>query len=178
MTRKPAVYLGLVAAVIGCATAPAAPPSQTDRLVVTTEYQMIRGSEGTVLKVMVKAPPARVFDALASIYSDLGIEVKLSDPTTGQIGNRNFAKTHRFAGEPLSNFMDCGIMVLGMTADNDRVTMSLVSQVTLRDGGSNVETWLTGSARDLGTGTADVSCVSKGTLETRINQMVLQRLGG
>jgi hypothetical protein len=127
---------------------------------------------------MVPAPPAKVFTALNSVYGDLGIDVKLSDPTSGQIGNRNFVKTHRLAGEPISSYVDCGLTVTGLAADNYRVTMSLVSQVTARDGGSNVETWLTAGARDLATSTGDISCVSKGTLETKVNQLVLQRMGG
>jgi hypothetical protein len=178
MTRKPAISVGLVLAVVGCATAPAIPPTQTDRVVVTTETQILRGSEGAVMSVVVKAPPAKVFTALTSIYGDLGIDVKLSDPTNGQVGNRNFVKMHRLAGEPISSYVDCGMMVTGLVADSYRVTMSLVSQVTPRDGGSNVETWLTAAARDLGTSTGDISCVSKGALETKVNQLVLQQMGG
>jgi hypothetical protein len=119
-----------------------------------------------------------VFAALASAYSDLGIEVKLSDPTNGQIGNRNFSKIHSLAGEPISKFLDCGMILMGQAADNYRITMSVVSQVTARGAETNLETWLTASARDLGTSTASVSCSSTGALETRINQLVLQRISG
>ena len=178
MTRKPVVSLGLALAAIGCATAPATPPSETNRVVVTTENQIIRGSEDAAMSVMVKAPPAKVFTALTLVYGDLGIDVKLSDPTNGQVGNRNFVKTHRLAGEPISSYVDCGMMVTGLVADSYRVTMSLVSQVTPRDGGSNVETWLTAAARDIATSTGDISCVSKGVLETKVNQLVLQHMGG
>jgi hypothetical protein len=162
-------------AVTACATAPASPPSQTDRIIVTTEYRIIK-TEGTSTSVLVKASPAKVLAALTSVYSDLGIEVKLYDPGSGQVGNRNFSRTHRLAGEPISKFLGCGMMVFGEAADTYRVTMSVVSQVTPRDGGSNLETWLTAAARDLGTSTGDVSCVSRGTLETRVNQLVLQRI--
>lgn len=164
-------------AVTACATAPAPPPSQTDRIVVTTETRVIKASEGTTSSYLfVKASQANVLAALRAAYSDLGIEVKLYDPGSGQIGNRNFSKTNRLAGQLLSTFVGCGLMISGETADNYRITMSVVSQATPRDGGMNLETWLTAAARDLGTSSAAVSCASKGTLETKINQLVLERI--
>lgn len=179
MTDTPVISLVLTLAVIACATAPAPPPSQTDRIVVTTETRVIKASEGTTSRsILVNATQAKVLAALRSAYSELGIEVKLYDPNTGQIGNRNFSKTNRLAGQLISTFLGCGLMVSGETADNYRVTMSVVSQVTRRDGGSGLETWLTAAARDIGTSTGSVSCASKGTLETKINGLVLLHIAG
>jgi hypothetical protein len=179
MTRTPVISVALMLAVAACATAPAPPPSQTDRIVVTTETRILKASEGTTSSsVLVKASQAKVLAALTSVYSDLGIEVKLYDPSSGQVGNRNFSRTYRLAGELISKFLGCGMMILGEAADNYRVTMSVVSQVTPRDGGSNLETWLTAAARDLGTSSGSVSCVSRGTLETKVNPLVLQRIAG
>ena len=164
--------VGLVA----CATAPAPPPEKTDRIVVTTETRVLKASEGTPSKrVSVEASRDEVLEALRDVYSDLGIEVKLYDPGVGQIGNRNFSRTGRLAGEPISKFLGCGMMVSGEAADNYRVTMSVVSQVTPSGEGVNLETWLTAAARDLGTSSANVSCASKGTLETRINELARER---
>lgn len=178
MTGKVAIFVGLVIAVIGCATAPAIPPTQTDRVVVTTETQILRGSEGAVMSVVVKAPPTKVLVALLSAYSDLGIEVRLYDPSAGQVGNRDFSSVHRLAGERLSKFVSCGQILMGQAADSYRVTMSMVSQVTPRGGETTLETWLTASARDLATSSSSASCVSTGALETKLNELVLQHIAG
>lgn len=176
MTRQTVAPIGIVLVVAACATAPAPPPAQTDRIVVTTENRVLEASEGTPSKnVTVQASRDQVLDALRRVYSELGIEVGLYDPGIGQVGNRNFAKTGRLAGEPISRFLGCGMMVSGEAADNYRVTMSVISQVTATEAGVNLETWLTAAARDLGTSSANVSCASKGTLETRINQLARER---
>jgi hypothetical protein len=178
MNRKPAISVGLVLAVIGCATAPAIPPTQTDRVVVTTETQILRGSEGAVMSVVVKAPPAKVLVALLSAYADLGIEVRLYDPSAGQVGNRDFSSVHRFAGERISKYLSCGQILMGLAADSYRITMSLVSQVTPHGSDTNLGTWLTASARDLATSSSSSSCVSTGALETKLNELVLQHIAG
>jgi hypothetical protein len=126
--------------------------------------------------VLVKASREKVLAALTAAYSNLGIDVKLYDPGTGRVGNRSLSRTNRVAGERISTFLGCGMMVSGEAADNYRVTMSVVSQATPADGGSTVETWLTAAARDLGTSSGNVSCASKGTLERKINQLVLEHI--
>ena len=177
MTRETAISLGLILAAVACATAPAPSPSQTDRTIVTTLDRVIKDQGGIPSNtILVKASPAEVMAALKSVYSDLGIEVKHYDPTSGQVGNRNFSKNGSLAGERISNFLNCGMMILGEAADNYRVTISAISQVTPRDGGSNIETWLTASARDLGTSSDHVSCATKGTFESKINQLVQERI--
>ena len=177
MTRGTAISLGLLLTAVACATAPAPPPSQTDRTVVTTLDRVIKDQSGIPSNsVLVRAPKAEVMAALKSVYSDLGIEVKHFDPTSGQVGNRNFSKTGSLAGERISSFLSCGLMILGEAADNYRVTISAISQVTPGNGGSNIETWVTASARDLGTSSDNVSCATKGTLESKINQLVQERI--
>ena len=178
MTLVPAISLALASAVIACSPSPVLTPTQTDRVIVTTESGVLRSRDVTATSILVKAPPARVQGALLSAYADLGIEVKLYDPGAGEVGNRNFSSVHRFAGEPISKFLSCGQILMGQAADNYRVTMALVSQVTPKGADTNLETWLTATARDLGTSTTSASCVSTGRLETRLNDLVLQHLGG
>ena len=162
---------------MGCAPGPAPSPARTDRILVTTESRVLKASEGTPSNsVMVKASREKALAALREVYSDLGIEVKMYDPVSGQLGNRNFSRTGRLGGERLSTFLGCGMMISGEAADNYRVTMSVVSQATPGADGLKLETWLTAAARDLGTSSADVSCASKGTLEAKINRLVQERI--
>jgi hypothetical protein len=178
MTFVPAISLALASAVIACSPSPVLTPSQTDRVIVTTESGVLRSRDVTATSIVVKAPSEKVLVALVSAYADLGIEVKVYDPGAGQVGNRNFSSVHRFAGEAISKFVGCGQMLMGQAADNYRVTMALISQVTPHGAETNLETWLTATARDLGTSSTSASCVSTGRLETRLNDLVLQHVGG
>jgi len=135
---------------------------------------VLRSSDGTPsYRVLVDAPRDRVLSALSAAYSELGIEMKVYDSGSGQVGNRNLVKSSRLAGERLSRFLRCGTVIGGDAADNYRVTMSIISQATPSEGGTTVETWLTASARDHGTSSGGVACATTGSLEDRINRLVL-----
>jgi hypothetical protein len=127
---------------------------------------------------IIEAPPAAVLAALDSAYADLGIEVKLWNPQTGEVGNKNFKKMYRLGGKPLSDYLGCGTITTGQVADNYRVTMSLVSHVTPAGTVSRVETQLTAYAEDIGSSKGTLSCLTLGTLEARLHDLAVRRLGG
>ena len=126
----------------------------------------------------VSAPPAAMLAALKAAYADLGIEVKLWNPQTGEVGNRNFTKSYRLAGRPISDYLGCGVTTTGQAADNYRITMSLVSRVTPSGSGSTVETKLTGYAEDISSSKGTLSCMTLGILEQRLQKLALTHLGG
>src|SRR5215212_7095601 len=162
----------------GCASSPALTPDQTGRVVATTPSQVMRSYETAGSNsVVVDAPPEKVLDAVRSVLTDLGIEVKLYDPPHGQIGNRNFSRTYRLQGQPLSRYLGCGMTLMGEAADSYRVTMELLSQVTPEIRGSRLQTWLTAAAQDIGASGDRVSCLSKGVLEAQVNQLAAERVG-
>jgi hypothetical protein len=162
----------------GCAGSAGLTPEHTGRVVAATDTQVMRSYDAAVSRsVAVKASPDKVLAALKAAYADLGIEVKLYDPPHGQIGNRNFTRTRRLAGEPLSNYVGCGATLTGEAADSYRVTMELISQVTPENEGSRLQTWLTAAGQDLAASGDKVSCLSKGTLEAKVNAFAMQRIG-
>jgi hypothetical protein len=116
--------------------------------------------------------------ALNLAYGDLGIEIKLWNPQTGEVGNKNFSKMYRLAGKPLSEYVGCGTITTGQAADSYRVTMSVVSHVTPNGSGSRVETQLTAYAEDIGSGKGTLACLTLGTLEERIHQFAAKHAGG
>jgi hypothetical protein len=175
---RSASVLAVFGVLAGCAGSPGLTPEHTGRVVATTDTQVMRSYDAAVSSsVAVNAPPDKVLAALKSAYSDLGIEVKLLDPPHGQIGNRNFSRTRRLAGEPLSTYVGCGSTLTGEAADTYRVTMELISQVTPESAGSRLQTWLTAAAQDLAATGDKVSCLSRGTLEAKVNALAMQRLG-
>jgi hypothetical protein len=119
-----------------------------------------------------------MFAALTEAYGDLGIEVKLSNPQTGEVGNRNFQKMFRLGGSPMSDWVGCGVTTTGQAADNYRVTMSLVSRVTPSGTGSSVRTELTAYAEDISSSKGTLSCATLGTLEARVQELALRHVRG
>ena len=162
----------------GCASANQT-STPADRVVATSSSGAIRTHEGpTSDQSMIEAPPPATLAALNSAYADLGIEVKLWNPQTGEVGNKNFTKMYRLAGKPLSDYVGCGTITTGQAADSYRVTMSLVSRVTPAAGGSRVDTQLTAYAEDIGSSKGTLACLTLGTLEGRLHDLAVRHLSG
>lgn len=132
----------------------------------------------TASETTLNAAPATTMAALDAAYADLGIEVKLRNSNTGEIGNRKFSRMGRLAGQPLSVFVGCGWTSVGPAADNYRVTMSLVSRVTPSATGSKVETRMTAYAEDMSSSKGTVSCETRGILEERLHELAVKHAGG
>jgi hypothetical protein len=162
----------------GCATANPT-PAAGHRVVATASNGSLRTYDGPRSdQTIIEAPPAAALAALDSAYADLGIEVKLWNPQTGEVGNKNFSKMYRLGGKPLSDYVGCGTTTTGQAADNYRVTLSLVSHVMPAGTVSRVETQLTAYAEDLGSSKGTLSCLSLGTLEARLHDLAVRHLSG
>ena len=176
---SPSVVAAMVAFSLGgCATAnPTPAPGQ--RVVATASNGSLRTYDGPRSdQAIIEAPPTATLAALNSAYADLGIEVKLWNPQTGEVGNKNFTKMYRLGGKPLSDYVGCGTTTTGAAADSYRVTMSLVSRVTPAAGGSRVETQLTAYAEDIGSSKGTLACLTLGTLEARLHDLAARHLAG
>jgi len=172
----------VVAALAMVSSYACATPNQTaahgDRVIATSSDGIIRNYEGPTSGVTtVSAPPAATLEALNSAYADLGIEVKLWNPQTGEVGNKNFTKMYRLAGKPLSDYVGCGTITTGQAADSYRVTMSLVSRVTPTASGSKIDTELTAYAEDIGSSKGTLACLTLGALEGRLHDLAVRHLG-
>lgn len=168
-----------MACLAACSSAPIQDPSQRNRILATTDAGVLRSSDAPAIGVItLNAPPDDVLGALSDAYSDLGIEVRLWNPQTRQVGNKNFSKMYRLGGAPLSTYVGCGLTTTGAAADSYRVTMSLISQVTPNGSGSRVQTELTAYAEDIGSSKGTLACLTLGTLEERIHQLAIKHVGG
>jgi len=172
------VTAAAIVAMFGCATASNQASSPSDRVIATTDAGILRSHENPAPDSVIDATPAAAFAALEGAYQDLGIDIKLFDPATLQIGNRRFSKMYQLAGVRLSNYLGCGFSPTGPAADSYRVTMSIVSQVTPTGTGSRLDTQVTAYAEDLGSSKGAMSCMTLGTLEQRIHALAAKHAGG
>ena len=153
-----------------------APPSQ--RTVAVDDQQVYRTSVMANPKAIIPAAPSRVFDALKAVYEELGVPPGTHDPSTGRVGNTDFWKSRKFAGESISAFLNCGESLTGTVANNYRIYMSLLSVVRPDGkGASEVETAFHAQAQNMeGTSSDRIACGSTGKLEERIRKAVLLKI--
>ena len=176
---RSACLVVLIASATACASShqpDISPPSQ--RTVAVDDQQVYRTSVMVNPKAAVPAPPSRVFDAVKAVYDELGVPPGTNDPSTGRVGNTDFWKTRKFAGESISSFLNCGESLTGTVANNYRIYMSLLSIVRPDGkGASEVETAFRAQAQNMeGTSSDRISCGSTGKLEERIRKSVLLKL--
>ena len=177
-----AAALVLTAELNACASAPTTVASaQTDKIVAVTDNSVLtRRENSTHEDVVVFSSRDSTLAALRAAYAAIGVEVKYFNPATGEIGNLEFVKLRKMAGEPLTEFVNCGSTVTGPAADTYRVTMLLVSTVKAEGTGSRVETRFQSHAEDPAQGTSAMGvmgCQSLGTLEQKLHKALTDRLG-
>jgi hypothetical protein len=130
-------------------------------------------------KSPIPAPPARAFEALKQVYTELEIPPGTNDPATGRFGNTDFWKSRRLGGEAMSTYLNCGESFTGPAANNYRIYISLLSMVRPDGkGASELETAFAAQAQNMeGTSGDRIPCGSTGRLEERIRKTLLLKLG-
>ena len=163
-------------------TRSAAVGSRTERISVSgrdysTEPLEIT-TEASVLDSMVAAAPAAVWSALPTVFELLRIETSTVDAGSLVIGNPRFIGG-RIEGKALSTYVDCGNTYGGPTADRYQVTLYLMVGLSgpFPGGGTMVRTVMDASARPRDVMGNSLHCVSKGTLERRIVELVTEMAG-
>ena len=173
--------LALLVALItldACAAASNQPGAPTERVLATTDAGTVRSHDLPANDSVIDSAPDAALAALQAAYEDLGIEVKMFDSNTRQIGNKRFAKMYELKGVRLSKYVGCGFTQTGPAADSYRVTMSIVSRVMPSGTGSRIYTELTAYAEDLGSSKGTLSCTTLGALEQRIQELAVTHAGG
>ena len=159
----------LLCALSGCASA----ATQTE---ATTAKQAVifQGENGTIYAerpratmVTIAAPAATVWLATKKVYADLDIPLTVDNPAMHQLGNQNFVKTRQFAGESMTQLVDCGSGMTGPKAASYRIYMSLLTLVTGDGkGGTTVQTTFVPMGQDMSGGSSDrIPCGTTGRLE-------------
>jgi hypothetical protein len=167
--------LVLAAACAGGPNTRISPNNQTNNTVLVTSdgTSMLTGSSAVANSVRTALPADSALARLRAAYEAASVPVTLLDPATGRVGNPRLVIRRALNREPLSTFVDCGRSLTAVHADQDQLTLSIVSTVrALPGGGSAVETLLTGSASDRTSGNVSdmLPCTTRGALETRIHR--------
>jgi hypothetical protein len=134
-------------------------------------------SEATVVSSAIDAPVENVWRVLPSVYERLDVPLSVLDTVAKQVGNRSF-RPRRIGGSRLSKYIDCGRGITAtQNADAYQVTMSLLTKVKQADGGGTLlSIEISGNAKPRAVSGNPVRCVSKGTLETFMADLVRERL--
>ena len=123
-------------------------------------------------------PRDRVFAAVDSAMTSLGIPLDIRDAASGVVGTGRLKTQRRLAGVPMSRWLDCGVGARGSTADVYQVSLALLGMVRARQADSvEVRVAFAAGAQDFSGPLGDpISCSSTGALEERVLNAVAARL--
>lgn len=181
LSRKVMALLGMAVYVAACASSASSPapsaPVTVNRVSDGPNQLNLYNAAGVGARV-VNATKTDVWAVLGTVYEHLQISVTLSNPAQWEFGNPRFL-ARRIERGRLSTHFDCGRTLTGHRADEYAVTLSVVTRLTDAPGDSTVVvTTVDGSAKPRATSGNAVHCASKGTLELRVGQLVIEALAG
>ena len=168
----------------GCGSSSYAPPATTtpslSTIYVTGNVNRTRTVElrhdSSVGERRIEASLSDVWAAMPAVFAQLDVPTTTVDATAGVIGNSSF-RARRIGGQRMSDFLDCGSSFGRNYADSYAVNVGLLVQlVPTADGFTVVRTVLDAFARDPGTSGNSVHCITWGSLETRIADLVIEVL--
>lgn len=120
----------------------------------------------------------RSYRALAGVYDALMIPDRMRDSVGRYVGNTAFQRMRTLAGGPMSRLLECGSGMTGPNADYYRINLAIVTRVEpAGEGKSRLRSALVASGEDVsGPSKELVACGSTGALESKIHELVIQRL--
>ncbi|MDX1567621.1 MAG: hypothetical protein R3223_07460 [Longimicrobiales bacterium] len=126
-------------------------------------------------EVVLDAPVMDVWTVLPAVFADLDIEAPVQDIGSFQFGNPEFSP-RRIEGRRLSSYLDCGAVAGGSRADRYQVVMQFIVGLSGADEGTRIRTIVDAYASPRDVSGNAVHCLSRGTLEERLAELVLDRL--
>ena len=174
--------LVVLALVTSCASSGSSPAPEivtpTERVVATDTHGTYRTTVAPSVKAHVPVSPSRVFDALKSVYEEMGVPPAINDPTTGRVGNTDFWKTRK--GWNRADLVVSQLRRFDHGSGGGQLPglhLGHLGGTPGREGESELETALSAQARNMEGTTSDlVACGTTGRLEQRIRQRLLDKL--
>lgn len=161
--------LVLTAVTAACASSGSNPEAveRSRPIYTSSETGTIMGSTPSAASATIDAPVAAVWTAVKKTYADWGVPLNVENPSTHQIGNNQFLRSHQFAGHAMPELADCGSGPEGPKAASYRITMSLLTFVTSdASGKTSVRTSFVPFGQDVsGTSNERIPCGSTGRVE-------------
>jgi hypothetical protein len=171
----------LLCALSGCASTGTTSENTTPK-----QAAIFSGDKGTIFAerpraatATIVAPPASVWLAAKKVFADLDVPLVVENTSTHQMGNPNFYKSRTFAGQPMSQLVDCGSGMTGPKASTYRIYISLLTSIsTDGKGGTTVLTTFVPMGQDISAGSADrIPCGSTGRFEAAFVDLINKTLG-
>jgi hypothetical protein len=137
---------------------------------LTENGAFIRTNADRAIEGDIALPVDEAFAAMLLAYQKLGITATTNDPDTHRVGNMTVSVVHRFNGQDLSKYFECGRDAFGTPrADRYRITFSVVSRLAAEGtADTQVETLITARGTDPGGQGSDLYCSSSGRLELEL----------
>ena len=140
------------------------------------EFLVARTESGFVLTLPASMEAA--WEAVIGAYAELKIPLTHTDRAARELGNRALPLRARFAGQPLSMFLECGRILGGSITNTYRVNLTVNSVLEAADtAGTRLVTRISATASDPASSNSGASCTSTGELERRIGALAAVRLG-
>jgi hypothetical protein len=162
----------LLLAISGCASAGGptldeSTPRQATILSGDRNGGTIYGDRPVAVSASIAAAPAAVWLAAKQTYKDFEVPLDVENPSTHQMGNPNFYRSRRFAGQSMVDFVDCGNSMTGPKSASYRIYMSLLTEmITDGKGGTKIQTTFVPMGQDMSGNSSDrIPCGSTGRLE-------------
>ena len=115
---------------------------------------------------MFVAPMDRVWNALPSVYAELGLPLTDRDSSDRTMGSSSFKLRRRLGDVPLSRYLDCGSTQGAPSADSYEILLTVHSSVQSGQAGSTVvSTTVDAMGRPVFVSSEYIHCGSKGGLE-------------
>lgn len=164
-------YEWIIVALLGCGG------TAMDRQVpINRGRDYARAVDTLGLEAGIPASAARVWEVLAAVYTDLGLEINFREPESNRLGSCYQRLRSRLGKEPLSTFVDCGETRGAPNADRYELELTVITTVRPgSDGGASLFTFVLGVGRDGANSTNRRWCYSRGALEERIRAGVATR---
>lgn len=180
MTRTPLKALFLFVPLMACTTSSGGRRvEEPDRSVVRVAGYQSREffTEGDQDSAAFPVSADRVWEILPGVYAELEIPVTQSAPSRMTLGNPAY-RARQIEGGRMGRYVDCGTNLSGQLANAYDVTLNLVTRVEdSPEGGAVVTTALDAWAEPRVTRGDPVHCRSRHRLESRISELVAEKLG-
>jgi hypothetical protein len=122
--------------------------------------------------------PARAWPALVQTYAAFGVPLQGADASRRMIATQYIHAHANFAGERMSRWLECGSTMTGEIATTYEITLRLGTLIDSSVAGrSIIRTAVSATAIAPGSGTTQVECSTRGSLERHIAALVASRSG-
>ncbi|HEY5086811.1 MAG TPA: hypothetical protein VII66_05550 [Gemmatimonadaceae bacterium] len=161
-------FLALVIA--GCASGSMVNQQRDPVLLMIDNGTSLQYSQDVrVISTKLQGSPTSLWPRLNAAYASLGLPVTERDTADYALAAQNAQFSGRFANEPASRVVDCGLTPFGsQRANSYHVWLTVASQLQPSGTGTNLRTTVTAKAQDQNSSTDAVQCGSTGALEADI----------